>query len=219
MAVELIAPISGLVGVMIGVAASQIGALAASRRNWNTEEIRTQRDFHVEVLAAANDQLILFANIADRLKGRVSDIQKQLAQGVSLSEVDVHYRHDEEHLARLKSATEKWRTTFAKSVVYAGPEMHSVLSDLDDRRAEVIEALNTFNADSIEPSIDDFEKTLERFHSALRRKTIEANLVLNESFLPWPRSLGSRKKLMKELRDLEKAQSNDRSDSARDERR
>jgi hypothetical protein len=206
MTVEIIAPIAGLVGVMIGAAATQLGAMAASRRTWNTEEIRARRTFHVEVIGVAHEQLILFTNIAERLKGRVLDVRKQLADGSSLSDVDMGYLHDEDHLTRLRAATDQWRSTFTRSVVFAGPAMHSVLAELDDHRAHVTEALNSLSLDRVQPSIEDFEGTLEKFYKEVQRSTIESNLVLNESFLMWPWNIRARRELTKELRNFEVTQ-------------
>jgi len=202
MTVEFIAPLSGLVGVMIGAAATQLGAMTASRRTWNTEEIRARRTFHVEVIEVAHEQLILFTNLAERLKRRVRDLRNQLSNGVRPADADMQYMHDEAQFSRLQKATDQWRATLAKSVVFAGPAMHSVLSELDDHRASVTEALNSSDLDEIQPSIENFESALEKFYREVQRSTIESNLVLSESFLMWPWNIRARRKLQRELKNL-----------------
>lgn len=191
---------------MIGAAATQLGAMAASRRTWNTEEIRAKRDFHVEVIGAAHEQLILLSNIVTRLTDHVADARRRRAGGETLTEADTQYLHDEHHLTRLQAATDKWRSTYAKSVVYGGPAMHAVLAELDKKRARAVEAVNGSDFDAIPTSIDEFERTLKSFYKEVKRSTIEANLVLNGSLMMWPWNIRVRRDLAKQLEDLDQDQ-------------
>jgi hypothetical protein len=94
--------------------------------------------------------------------------------------------------------------------------MHSVLAELDDHRANVTEALNSLSLDRVQPAIDDFEGTLEKFYKEVQRSTIESNLVLNESFLMWPWNIRTRRELTKELRNLEVTQAAAKLDTGSD---
>ncbi|APX00439.1 hypothetical protein [Arthrobacter sp. QXT-31] len=138
---ELIGPLCGLAGVVIGAAATSLGAFAGSRRAWNTDQVKATNSFHEEVIAAAHSQLILLTLLRDRLRTHVQQLQSRVAEGHELSFEDGKYLHDENHVSRLERATNEWRAVLARRFIYADEGMSKAIEKLDNSRAEFRRAI------------------------------------------------------------------------------
>jgi hypothetical protein len=203
MASELIGPLCGLAGVAVGAAATSLGAFAASRRAWNTDQVKATNSFHEEVIAAAHSQLILLTLLRDRLRTHVQQLQSRVAEGHELSSDDGDYLHDKNHVSRLETATDEWRAVLARRFIYADEGTSKAIKDLDNDRAAVTAALNIGEISETDDALQAFNASLALLYKEIRRRSLEMNVVLVNSFFAWPWNVRVRRQHMKDLESLD----------------
>lgn len=199
---ELIGPLCGLAGVMIGSAVTSLGAFATSRRAWNSDQIKATNSFHEEVVGAAHSQLILLTLIRDRLVAHIQQLQSRASDGHEPTPSDLSYLHDTAHLSRLETATNEWRAVLAKRVIYAEEGMSKAMENLDKHRAAVTTALNSSQPSEANDALEAFDASLTLLYKEIRRGSLEMNVVLANSFFAWPWNIRIRRQHLKDLRSV-----------------
>lgn len=199
---ELIGPLCGLAGVVVGAGVTSLGAFASSRRAWNTDQVKATNAFHEEVIAAAHSQLILLTLLRDRLLTRVQQLQSRLADGHELSSNDRAYLHDKLHVSRLETATNEWRAALARRFIYAEEGLSKAMEDLDKHRAIVTTALNSGELSEANEALEAFNSSLTLLYKEIRRRSLEMNVVLVNSFFAWPWNVRVRRQHLKDLESL-----------------
>ena len=200
---QLVAPVAALAGVGIGMLSSRSLAQQAARIQWNSAQIEATRKFHADTVAAAHDLAILYQRLNQDIDAFVGVARKRVEAGETLTPEEMYYRYSDDQQSRISQATDAWRKVIAQRIVHADEHVSKAMEQLDQIRDEATIALNEANLPSAAAAAKAFETNLQALYRAIKRNSLEANLILNEHLTPGRYRTKQRQKLRMDLKKLD----------------
>ncbi|MFC9769882.1 MULTISPECIES: hypothetical protein [unclassified Pseudarthrobacter] len=200
---QLVAPVAALAGVVIGVLSSRSLGQQTARIQWNSAQIETTREFHVEAVAAAHDLSILYQRLIQDIDAFMREARNRVESGEILTSEETYYRYSDDLVARITRATDAWRRVIARRIVHADAQVSKAIENLDRIREEATVAINTADVPSAAVAAKAFEANLPLLYRAIRRNSLEANLVLSEHLTPGLYRTRQRKQILSDIAELD----------------
>lgn len=200
---QLVAPAAALAGVGIGVLSTRSLALQAARIQWNSAQIEATRKFQADTIAAAHELSILYHRLCQDTQAFIQEARGRIQAGETLTSEEMYFRYSAEQQNRIKDGTDAWRKVLAQRIVHADERMSQAMENLDRIREDATLALNAANLPAAVAAANEFQTNLKNLYKAIKRSSLESNLILNEHFTPGLRRGRLRKLILKDIERID----------------
>ncbi|KAA0960805.1 hypothetical protein FQ142_07945 [Microbacterium sp. ANT_H45B] len=162
--VPLVVAAVGVIAVSAGAGVAARSSLRVRLIEMEREEDRDHRDFQIRTVAAVNALGTASAHLIRArlvlLRALRDEARAQMRESGTTTRINVPGPFDlsPDEDTRVATATEQWRSILAEGHAFAAPGTGDALQAFDERRAELVTAINQA---TLEPDISDSIRSLE----------------------------------------------------------